>query len=270
MTQDLINEKRRKIEQLEARIFEKSQETPSFMNRVVNSVRGSNDYQELNALQAELKGLSQMHLSLQSQYGTLQTQYTRQQTRKSTFGILYFLGRHLFALYCIYRLLSSAWSNIRLLLGQHRIPSDQDPISRILAFIAKTTNTTAHLDLEGYRHIIGFILVGVVIAGSINAVMNVLQRVSKSTPLSPATSTLCMSFLAGTYFISTALMVRSNLNEKYVGGIANALGQKLARGMFEEWFDAVFFIVAAVTGVGLLVIRSWNDDGMIEVEGKEV
>ena len=251
------------------------------MNRVVNTVRGSSDQQgnplqyhslqiELGALQAELKGLSQMHSSLQSHHSTLQHQYTRQQSRKAPLGIISFLARHLFALYCIYRLLASAWSNICLLLGRRRLPSDQDPISRILAIIAKTTNTTAHLDLEGYRHLIGFILVGVVIAGSINAVMTVLQRVSKSTPLSAATSTLCMSFLAGTYFISTALMVRSNLGDKYVGGIANALGESLGRGLFEEWFDAVFFVVAGITGIGLMVMRSWSDEDQIELDGKEV
>src|SRR5579862_9044725 len=121
----------------------------SFMTRVVSSVRGSSDHQELNALQAELKGLMEMLSSLHSQHTYLQSQYTRQQTRKTPLGILSFLIRHLFALYCIYRLFASAWSNVRLLLGQRRIPSDQDPISRVLALIAKTTNTTAHLDLEG-------------------------------------------------------------------------------------------------------------------------
>ena len=45
MTQDLINEKQRKIRQLERRIHEKSQEPSSFMNRVVQSVRGSTDHQ---------------------------------------------------------------------------------------------------------------------------------------------------------------------------------------------------------------------------------
>ena len=238
------------------------------MNRVVNSVRGSSDHHELNALQAELKGLSQMHSSLQSRYTHLQSQYTRQQNRRKRLGILYFLGRHLFALYCLYRLLASAWSNIRLLLGKHRIPSDEDPISRILALLAKTTTKT-HLDLEGYRHIIGFILVGVVIAGSINAVLTVLQNVSRS-PVSAATRSICMSFLAGTYFVSTALMVRSNLEEKYVGGIASALGESLVRGMFEEWFDAVYFVVAGVTAVGLMVARRWNEEDVIELEGKEV
>jgi len=79
-----------------------------------------------------------------------------------------------------------------------------------------------------------------------------------------------MSFLAGTYFVSTALMVRSNLEEKYVGGIASALGESLVRGMFEEWFDAVYFVVAGVTAVGLMVARRWNEEDVIELEGKEV
>jgi hypothetical protein len=95
------------------------------------------------------------------------------------------------------------------------------------------------------------------------------MEASKSTPLSAATSTLCISFLSGTYFVSTALMLRGNLPEKYTGGIAKALGSSLRRGVFEEWFDAVFFVVAGLTAVGLFVARSWSDEEF-EIEGKEV
>lgn len=99
--------------------------------------------------------------------------------------------------------------------------------------------------------------------------MSTIQRISKRTPFSPATATLCISWLSGTYFVSTAVMLRSNLPEKYVGGIGNALGSSLRRGIFEEWFDVVFFVVALGTGVGLFIARSWNDKD-IALEGKEV
>jgi Abscisic acid G-protein coupled receptor len=64
-------------------------------------------------------------------------------------------------------------------------------------------------------------------------------------------------------------MLRSNLPEKYAGGIAKALGSSLRRGIFEEWFDAVYFMVAGLTAVGLFVARSWSDEDL-EIEGKEV
>lgn len=69
--------------------------------------------------------------------------------------------------------------------------------------------------------------------------------------------------------MSTAVMLRSNLPDKYVGGISNALGSSLRRGIFEEWFDVVFFVVAVVTQVGLMTARTWSEDE-IELEGKEV
>jgi hypothetical protein len=66
-------------------------------------------------------------------------------------------------------------------------------------------------------------------------------------------------------------MLRSNLPEQYVGGIGNALGSSVTRGLFEEWFNVVFFLVALGTGVGLLIARSWADEeSMIELVGKEV
>jgi hypothetical protein len=213
-----------------------------------------------------------MYASLQSNLASLLSVYTRQSTRNTPLGLLSLVTRHIFALYCIYRILASGWSNIRLLLGKRRITADEDPISRILAILAKawiSTGNAVALDIEGYRHLIGFILVGVVIGGSINAVMSTIRRMSRSAPLSAATYTLLISFLSGTYFVSTAVMLRSNLPDMYVGGIANALGSSLRRGIFEEWFDVVFFIVAVVTQAGLMIARNWSDDEL-ELEGKEV
>jgi hypothetical protein len=192
--------------------------------------------------------------------------------RNTPLGIISLVTRHIFALYCIYRILTSGWSNIGLLLGKRRTTANEDPISRILAILAKawiSTGNTVTLDIEGYRHLISFILVGIVIGGSINAVMGTIRRMSKSAPLSASTYTLLISFLSGTYFMSTAVMLRSNLPDKYVGGISNALGSSLRRGIFEEWFDVVFFVVAVITQVGLMTARTWSEDE-IELEGKEV
>jgi hypothetical protein len=257
------------------------------MNRVVSSVRGSSEHQgythnslslslslsnalELAALNAELKGLSQMLSSLISQHSSLQTLLTRQSRQNTPIGLLSLLTRHLFAMYCLYRILATGYSNFRLFLfGRHPTNADEDPVSRILALLTQTW-TTAPLDIESYRRLIGFVLVGVVIAGSINAVMSTIQRLSKQAPLEAGTTTLAISWMGGTYFVSTAVMLRSGLPEKYIGGIGNALGSSLKRGTFDGWFDLVYFGVAVVTGVGLLVARSWSDEDVMEVEGKEV
>jgi hypothetical protein len=213
-----------------------------------------------------------MRSSLQSQYSSLQSLHTKQVQENSPLGIFLLFTRHVFALYCIYRIITTGWSNVRLLLGHLAITADEDPISRILAIFAKAwiSTTKVPLDMDAYRRLIGFILVGVVIAGSINAVVNTIQSVSRAAPLTPEAATLCISWISGTYFISTAVMLRSNLPEKYIGGIGNALGSSLQRGIFERWFDITYFIVAVMTGVGLLVARSWGTSEMIEIEGKEV
>jgi len=197
--------------------------------------------------------------------------YTRQSTRNTPLGILSYFARHLFALYCIYRILSTTHTLLRSLFSPSRITNAEDPVSRFLALIASYLSPAdlETLDIEGYRHVIGFILVGIIIAGSVNAVINTVQRMSKRTPLSPAVSTICVSWTSGIYFVSTALMLRGNLPEKYSGGIVHALGTSLSRGVFERWFDVVFFVTVAVTGVGLVVARSWNEEDL-EVDGKEV
>jgi Abscisic acid G-protein coupled receptor len=50
------------------------------------------------------------------------------------------------------------------------------------------------------------------------------------------------------YFVSMVLMLRFNLPEKYAGEIARS---SLRRGLFEEWFDAVCFMVTGFTAVRL-------------------
>lgn len=213
-----------------------------------------------------------MHTSLQSHQSSLQTLYTRQTTRNTPLGILSYFARHLFALYCLYRILSTTYTLLRSLLSPNNPPTQsEDPVSRFLALLASylSPSDLETLDIEGYRHLIGFILVGIIILGSINAVINTVQRISKSTPLSASTSTLCVSWTSGIYFVSTALMLRGNLPEKYSGGIVNALGTSLSRGVFERWFDFVFLGSVGVTGLGLFVARSWSDES-IEADGKEV
>lgn len=212
-----------------------------------------------------------MHSSLQSHQTSLQTMYTRQSTRNTPFGILTYFTRHLFALYCIYRILSTTYTLLRSLTSTTQVSNTEDPVSRFLALLASylSPSDLETLDIEGYRHLTGFILVGIIIAGSVNAVINTVQRMSKRTPLSPSISTLCVSWTSGIYFVSTALMLRGSLPEKYSGGIVNALGTRLARGVFERWFDVVFFLSVGLTGVGLFVARSWGEED-IEVEGKEV
>src|SRR5271156_4360038 len=232
-----------------------------------------------------------MHNSLSSQYSSLHTIHTKQTRRNTPLGTLLFFTRHLFSLYCIYRIFTSGWSIFYMLLGRTPVTPDQDPISRFLAILARAWLTTGTyltsssevatqptLNIEAYRRLISFALVGVVIAGSIHSVTRSISRIShfsiSSHPsgISPALANLSMSWIAGVYFISTAVMVRMLLPEEYVGAIGRMLGEGLKRGVFEGWFDAVFLGVACVTGIGLGVVRGWTggEDGIFELEGKEV
>jgi hypothetical protein len=214
-----------------------------------------------------------MHSSLISHHSTLQNLYTRHSTRHTPRGILSLVTRHTFALYCLYRLLSAAYSTLLIATGHPRQTRTEDPISRILAFLAQhflSPSRRSAIDIEGWRRIISFVLVGVVIGGSINAVLATVRRVGRPRTGGSGTETLGVSLLAGTYFVSTTLMVRGNLPERDTGGLSRALGSSLlTKGMFEGWFDAVFLATAVLTGIGLVIARSWGEED-IEMEGKEV
>jgi Abscisic acid G-protein coupled receptor len=174
-------------------------------------------------------------------------------------GLLSFLKRHIFAVYCIYRIFTSTLSTLHLL---RRTSASQtpDPLPRLLVHFLPGNA----LSLETSVQLINLLLVSLVIVGSVAAVVTVLARVTRFQTVPPAAATLALVFLGAGYFVSTAVMVGSSAG----GGIRRALGVRLTSGVFEEWFDVVYCGVVVVTGVGLVVSRKWNEEE--EFEGKEV
>lgn len=86
---------------------------------------------------------------------------------------------------------------------------------------------------------------------------------------------LLVSQLCAVYVLAAALLLRSNLPPYMSSVITESLGAPLDTQFVEKWFDALFLSAAALTGVGIVVLRKWKkiavDEELEEweVAGKE-
>ncbi|KAK1090323.1 hypothetical protein LTR48_008510, partial [Friedmanniomyces endolithicus] len=72
---------------------------------------------------------------------------------------------------------------------------------------------------------------------------------------------LIISQVAGTYVISSALLLRSNLPEEMGGVISDALGAPLEARFVDGWFESWFLVAVGLTATGILVGRKVGGGG---------
>ena len=108
---------------------------------------------------------------------------------------------------------------------------------------------------------------------SFNAVLQTFRLFSRFLPklvLYAQTSLpLIISQVAGTYVISSALLLRSNLPEEVSSVISEALGAPLEGKFVEGWFESWFLVAVGLTATGILIGRkvgSGSDDGTDEFD----
>ncbi|KAK5710226.1 hypothetical protein LTR17_019061 [Elasticomyces elasticus] len=246
---------------------------------IAGAFRGaSSDVQEVKALQLEISGLETMRYHLSSSLCSLRSQHETQQLSRTFRGRALALANTVFACYCAYRILSASFSSIRRFAQPDRSFATADPINNFLALL--TTHWDSDLDRAAWSRQISFLLSGVMLLASFNAVLQTFRLFSRFTPMlhfsGAASSTslpLIISQVAGTYVISSALLLRSNLPEEVGGVISEALGAPLEARFVEGWFESWFLVAVVVTGMGVVVGRKvggtgdYDDD---EGEGMEM
>lgn len=183
------------------------------------SVAGDELTDEFQSLGMELDGLNKVHDSLANDLETLQNNYKAQTMRKTTIGKLVSKAYLIFAIYCLYRLvtilllrnpISRAKALIKLSMSTRNSPSLGSAItggsgvaagSSITASSASENGlsiaqsdalaiTIAHLavkfssysDLDAWTRQIGFILSGFLFIGSISSALTTFNSLSRAFP----------------------------------------------------------------------------------------
>lgn len=275
-TEDMLATKQSRMRALQRRMSESvsPSESKGVFGRVVGTFRGNPEAQELKALQMEVSGLETMRFTLSSSLSSMRARYTTQQRSKTNPGRVLAIFNTGFAVYCAYRICATSLSSLRRWWQPNHSFATSDPINNILALL--TTHWDSDLDRAAWSRQISFLLSGIMLLASFNAVLQTFRLFARFAPslLQHAQTSLplIISQIAGTYVISSALLLRSNLPAEVSTVISEALGAPLEGKFVEGWFESWFLVAVGLTAVGILIGRKvgGSDDGWDDDEGIEM
>ncbi|KAI5198479.1 hypothetical protein E4T39_06765 [Aureobasidium subglaciale] len=266
-TRDMLEVKQSRLRALQRKMSEAPQDKGGIMTRMIGSIKGNSDTNEQRSLEMEIAGLETMSMTLSSSLSNLKTRHATQQRSQNSLGRMLNVLNFGFALYCLYRIAATSVSSLRRWWQPDTTFATSDPINNVLALI--TTHYDPTLDREAWARQISFVLTGVMLLLSFNAVLQTFRLFTRFFPgLATRVQSaipLVLSQVAGAYVISSALLLRSNLPSEVSSVISEALGAPLEGRFVEAWFESWFLIAVVMTSIGVFVSRKigssadWED-----------
>lgn len=242
MSHEQIAAKSRLLTKVEAR----HAQDESLLARLI----GSSPSQEIVNLQDELSAMQDLHSALIADLVSMQAALDDQARAQTVTGFVLNSFDVLFAFYCVYRISATIYN-----LTPWKQVSSVDPVSQLLSLIV--VHYDENIDRETWSRMVGFLLSGVVIVGSLRACLLVLARMSKILPrlINQQSMALLFACLIGSYNVATAIVLCRNLPSAYGRNILSNLGASLDQSRFDIWFDSVFLLGVFFTGLILFIQR---------------
>lgn len=262
-TNDMLSAKRSRLRAFQRKVSVAPEE--GFMTKVIGTIRGNPDAQEVKALNLEISGLETMAMSLSTSLVMLQTRHAAARRAATPIGKAMIIPSYGFSIYCLYRILTATLNSTRRFFSDPGSTlSNTDPINRFLSLIAKHWDPS--LDQEAWSRQISFLLSGVILTASFNSVLQTFHLFARFTPgllyQAQANAALIVAQVAATYVISSALLLRSNLPKEVGRVITSALGsESLDSWWVESWFDHWFLAGVVATAVGIWLGRKFGATG---------
>ena len=249
-TNDMLTAKLSRLRALERKIADRPSE--SYFQKALGTLRPNADMAELKTLELEVQGLETMSLSLSSSHSLLQGRLTQQQRSRTASGRLYLSASYAFSIFCLYRILAVALSATRRHLPSRLSTPSSDPVTNILALLAKHYDPT--LSTPSYARQISLLLSFLILTASFSSVLQTLALFARFLPsllkTIQANLALVVAQLCATYVIAAALMLRGMIPGDVIGeGVKGLGGGEL--GWVDGWFEGWFLGGVAVTVVGV-------------------
>lgn len=194
----------------------------------------------------ELLVLESIQEQLYREQEELENAAKKIESENTLFGRLNRFYSHLFAIYCIYRIITNL---IEILPLNRQQSISADPINNFIALLV--THWDAHLDKEAWAQQLGFIGSGIIIFGSIRSITHWMHKISCWMPnmFVKEQVILWLSSLSGCYLLSVAMMLPSMLPKKYGDTLRLLLGLSFDRRLLECWFTHLFVGAVFCAGV---------------------
>ncbi|KAL1856970.1 hypothetical protein Daus18300_010530 [Diaporthe australafricana] len=279
-TGELLVTKRHRLRSLQRKLAATTESNASagssgVMGKIVGSLKGigtGGDAGEIKALQMEISGLETMETNLSSAMSSLRSKQAAQARAGTAWGRLLTIPAYIFSIYCVYRILATSLTSFRRLYYPASASfSSSDPINRFLGLLAK--HWDPKLDQIAWARQISFLLSGVILIASANAVVQTFHIFAKWAPgllhQAQANLALLIGQTSATYVISAGLLLRSNLPKDMGSAVGHALESALEPTFVDRWFEAWFLLSSLATAVGIWVGRRIHGAGGIGGEWDE-
>lgn len=272
-TGELLMTKRHRLRSLQRKLAATTESNANagsqgVMGKIVGSLKGigaaGGDAAEVKALQLEISGLETMEASLSSSLTALKSRQVAQARAGTALGRFLAIPAYVFSIYCVYRILATSLASFRRLYYPASASfSSSDPINRFLGLLAK--HWDPKLDQIAWARQISFLLSGVILIASANAVVQTFHLFAKWAPgllyQAQANLALLIGQISATYVISAGLLLRSNLPKDMGSAVGHALESALEPTFVDRWFEGWFLMSSAATAVGIWVGRRIHGPG---------
>lgn len=249
---------------------------------------------ELRNLRIEISGLEAMEASLASRLASLEARRTAQEREATAFGRLLLLPGRIFAIWCVWRVVATAFTMAGRLLwrsayaaaplpslsgvGGSGVPASplvaEDETSStpvILSLLAYVTGATSADASSTFGISPSLLLSGLVLLASASSARQTARLFSRWTPASLVSSArqnvaLLMAQVGAAYAVAALVVLR---DRKASGGGSSDGSASLDGAFFDFWFLLAAAATAAGIWVGRKLRHAGGDDSDSDVDDEE-
>lgn len=216
----------------------------SFLKTVSDSVTGSGE--NISLLKQEISALEELSRHLFLELHDIYNMMERAEWQKTWRGKYFNCLGCLFSLYCMWKIIISTINIIFDRVGKI------DPVTRGMSILVHSVGID--IDVAFWSPHISFMLIGCIVITSIRGLLLTLTKFFYAISSSKSSNiiVLILAEIMGMYFVSSVLLMRMNMPEKYRTIISQVLGD-LHFSFYHRWFD-VIFLVSALSSIGFLYL----------------
>ncbi|ORZ01096.1 Abscisic acid G-protein coupled receptor-domain-containing protein [Syncephalastrum racemosum] len=223
-----------------------------FISAAAQGMRRKPQYEQLETEIRQLESLVDM---MKMDVDELARERARHVYDHTWIGFGWNLIRHIFTLYCIYKLVVTCFNVLFRRVGSG------DPITNMISLVIKHFDRT-DIDTAFWSQQLSFWFVGIIIIGSVRGLLQILTKVlrsfSQKVSVSRGNVLLFVAQMMAMYFLSSVLMMQSSLPPDYRHLISSSLGN-VEFDFFRRWSDIILVISSLVTLAILYVLHQTRD-----------
>jgi hypothetical protein len=200
------------------------------------SGKGSGVSENVTALSKEVGALEELGRHLFLEYVEMHSLRERMAYSKTLKGRYFDILGHFFSIYCIYKIFMCIINIIFDRVGK------VDPVTKGLTITVNWLGMQEDEAIFWSQHV-SFILVGVIVITSVRGLLITLTKFFYAIASTKSSNVivLCMAEIMGMYFVSSVLLMRMNMPEKYRSIVTTVLGS-LEFSFYHRWFDVIFLV----------------------------